>query len=432
MKDILISAIAYVALALTNIASGVLAARLLGPDGRGELAAVLLWPQLFAALTAVAVVDAVVYWIANKDVPHGRVLASAAALGLSVGIPAAAVGMALVPTLYADYRPEVREVATLFFIYVPLGAVALHAIGMFQGSLRIATWNILRVLVNAFYVAFILLFLVLGLASVFSFATSLLLANLAVLVLTIHLIRRAGWLGWRPDFALMKRFVLYIWPIHLGNVLLIVNGRLDQMLISQWQTTSSFGFYAVALGLMGAASGFITLLSALAFPKVASQETAAGKVQVLGRYLRLSILVAVLAAVALIALAPWIIELLYAADFLPASPILRILAVGAIAVACKTILIQGLKAHDKTGAISRAELMALAINAVALLILLRSFGIMGAALAFVLSQTGAAVYLALATRRALDTRLSTLFRPTMADWRLAVEGLRALGGKAKA
>ncbi len=205
MKDVLASGIAYVALALTNVATGVLAARLLGPDGRGELAAVLLWPQLFAALTAIAVVDAVVYWIANKDVPHGRVLASAAALGLAIGIPTAAVGMALVPILYADYRPEVREIATLFFVYVPLGALALHAIGMFQGGLRLATWNLLRVLVNAFYLAFILVFLVLGLASVLSFATSLLLGNLAVLVLTVHLIQRAGWLGWRPDFALMKR-----------------------------------------------------------------------------------------------------------------------------------------------------------------------------------------------------------------------------------
>jgi O-antigen/teichoic acid export membrane protein len=427
MKDILVSGVAYVALALTNIATGVLAARILGPDGRGELAAVLLWPQLFAALTAIAVVDAVVYWIANKDVPHGRVLATAAALGLSIGIPTAAVGMALVPYLYADYRPEVREAATIFFVYVPLGALALHAIAVFQGGLRLATWNLLRVLVNGFHLGFILVFLAIGVASVFSFATSLLLANLAILALTIHLIRRAGWLGWRPDFALMKRFVIYIWPIHLGNVLLILNARLDQILISQWQTASSFGFYAVALGLMGAASGFITLLSALAFPKIASQETAAGKIQVLGRYLRLSILVAVLAAAALIALAPWVIELLFAADFLPASPVLRILAVGAIAVACKTILVQGLKAHDRTGPISRAELVALAINGVGLLILLRAFGIAGAAGAFVLSQTGAALYLALATRRALDTPLATLFRPTIADWRLAVAGLRARG-----
>ena len=124
---------------------------------------------------------------------------------LRVLFPTAAVGMALVPILYADYRPEVREIATLFFVYVPLGALALHAIGMFQGGLRLATWNLLRVLVNAFYLAFILVFLVLGLASVLSFATSLLLGNLAVLVLTVHLIQRAGWLGWRPDFALMKR-----------------------------------------------------------------------------------------------------------------------------------------------------------------------------------------------------------------------------------
>ena len=140
---------------------------------------------------------------------------------------------------------------------------------------------------------------------------------------------------------------------------------------------------------------------------------------------------AVLAAVALIALAPWIIELLYSSQFLPASPILRILAVGAVAVACKTILVQGLKAHDKTGPISRAELTALAVNAVALAILLPAYGIVGAALAFAISQAGAALYLALATRRALDIRLSVLFRPTATDWRLVAAELRALRARGK-
>ena len=64
--------------------------------------------------------------------------------------------------------------------------------------------------------------------------------------------------------------------------------------------------------------------------------------------------------------------------------------------------------------------MALAINAVALLILLQTFGIVGAASAFVISQTVAAIYLAVATRRVLDTRWHILFRPTATDWRLAV------------
>ena len=45
MKDLFVSFIATGAIQLSNLASGILAARLLGPEGRGELAVVILWPS---------------------------------------------------------------------------------------------------------------------------------------------------------------------------------------------------------------------------------------------------------------------------------------------------------------------------------------------------------------------------------------------------
>ncbi len=50
MRDISVSFAATGAIQVVNIATGLLAARLLLPEGRGELAAIMLWPGILAEI----------------------------------------------------------------------------------------------------------------------------------------------------------------------------------------------------------------------------------------------------------------------------------------------------------------------------------------------------------------------------------------------
>ncbi|MCH7540941.1 MAG: hypothetical protein IH999_11195, partial [Proteobacteria bacterium] len=76
MKDLFVSFIAAGAIQLSNLASGILAARLLGPEGRGELAVIILWPSLIAALGALGITESVIYHTANRSEPPARIFAS--------------------------------------------------------------------------------------------------------------------------------------------------------------------------------------------------------------------------------------------------------------------------------------------------------------------------------------------------------------------
>src|SRR6185312_3223369 len=82
-----------------NILTGVISARMLGPDGRGIFAAVSTWPQFFATLAMAGLNSAVVYHM-KKTPEHGSEIAGAAlTLCLAASGIAVAVGAALVPQL---------------------------------------------------------------------------------------------------------------------------------------------------------------------------------------------------------------------------------------------------------------------------------------------------------------------------------------------
>ncbi|MHB1218025.1 MAG: oligosaccharide flippase family protein [Alphaproteobacteria bacterium] len=426
MKDLLSSSIAFGINVLLNLATGVTAARLLGPDGRGELAAIVLWPQLISAIGVALVTDAVIHASAGKSPPYQRIFASAMACGLLLTVPLVIVGLAVESFVYGHYRPEVAVLGRLYLAFVPLTMLATFSAAIFQGSQNFVVWNALGVSVNVGYLSFILLFLAVGGTSVGAFAAASLLANAATLALAIFLLIRRGWAGLKPDPALMKKFLIYGAPIAAANLLLVLGERLDQAVVSQFRGERELGLYVVALGTAGPILGLGAMLGALVLPKVASRESPESRAIVLGRYLRLSIAIAGLATIALIVLAPLLVRILFGAAFLPAASLMQIVILAAVPYVVRRLLGQAFKAHDKTRLVARIELAAVAVGAVSLFALVPWLGVAGAAWAFVAVNLFGTVYSLILARKILGLSAYDLLRPTMEDWRFVLRELALL------
>src|SRR5690349_8489573 len=65
---LLLTVLTQVAVIGINVITGVITARLLGPDGRGEFAAITLWPQVLSGLASMGLPIAATYNICN----HGE------------------------------------------------------------------------------------------------------------------------------------------------------------------------------------------------------------------------------------------------------------------------------------------------------------------------------------------------------------------------
>jgi O-antigen/teichoic acid export membrane protein len=425
MKDLLSSSFAFAINALLNLATGITAARLLGPDGRGELAAIVLWPQLISAIGVALVTDAVIHASAGKSIPMSRIFASATACGFLLTVPLVIVGLTVESFVYGHYRPEVALWGRIYLLFIPLTMLATFSAAIFQGNHNFVVWNALTVSVNVGYLSFILLFLAVDGSSVEAFAAASLLANAATLALAIYLLAKRGWAGLRPDLALMKKFLVYGTPIAVANLVLALGERLDQAVISQLRGERELGLYVVALSTAGPILGLGAMLGALVLPKVAGETSPEGRAVVLGRYLRLSMAIAGLATIVLIAIAPLLVRVLFGAAFLPAAALMQIAILAAVPYVIRRLLGQAFKAYDRTRLVARIELAAVAVGAVCLLTLVPWLGVAGAAWSFVAVNLFGTVYSLILARKLLGMSVRDLLCPTLEDWRFTLREIDA-------
>ncbi len=433
MKDIVSSFTATALIQASNIGSGILLARLLLPEGRGELAAIMLWPSIIGAIGIIGLHEAVAFHAARRPQSAGGILRGSFALGIGLSLLLIPIAALLADAVFADDRPEVREAAFLYVLFIPLHFIASFSVGLFQGMLRFAEWNLLRVLMHVAYVLLIPLFYALGWGGVFGFAAASLLALALVAIAGVIGSRRAGWLARSAADEPLRRSVpalaKYGLTVHLGATVAIVAERLDQMIISLTLSAADLGLFVVAITAARLPLVIASTLGTVAFPKIAAASDETDKQRIFGRYARATMLTVVPAALALAVVMPWLLVWFFGAAFAPAVPLAWVLIAGAVPLSLKTMISSGLKAYDRGVMVAQIEMVTLAASAAALALLVPFYGLMGAAVASLLAQGGALAFMLLRVRQSAGIGPRDLLLPRRADLAVVGDMLAVLKGR---
>jgi len=400
---------------LANIASGILLARILLPEGRGELAAAMLWPVLIASLGIFGIHEAVTYHAARRTRGNDVILISSLVLGCGLAAILAVVGFGIVDVALAGHRAQTLHAAHLYLAFIPINFTCLFVVGLLQGAMHFTEWNILRVLVHVAYALLIPAFYLLDATSIVAFASASLLANGLTAAVGIAMIAARGWL--RPARpAALRELSGYGIKAHVGTMSQVIGEYLDQMVVSIFLSAASLGFYVVALAVARLAAVPAITLGMLAFPKVARAGSIEEQKETFGRYLRVTLMLTLAGAVGIALCADWIIAIFFGPSFLEATRIAQVLAAASFLIASKAVLSSGLKGLNALGAVARGEIVGLVVSAAALALLLPVLGVLGAALAMALAQGAAVTVMAVGTRRHLGISFLQLLRPSRVDF----------------
>jgi O-antigen/teichoic acid export membrane protein len=359
------------------------------------------------------------------------VFAAALWLGLAASAIAMLAGwLIVVPLAYRDYPADTRALAGLLLLIIPLHILGMVFQEMLRGHHRMTAWNLLRVALAAGYVVLILAALALGAADVAGFGVAYLLSHVPPLALALLLCLGAGWGSWRAQRTTMRRLLRYGARIHLGNVVNMLNGRIDQMLVASALSAAAMGLYVVAVTLSQVTATLANSIAMVAWPRAAAAD-AATRPAVIGQFLRLTLVLMIGATALLFAIAPWVVTALFGQAFAETTPIVRILLLGAPPIALREFFVLAFKAYDRTLAISKGELATLVVNAALLAILIPGFGLTGAAVAYVATRWASVLYLGWLLRRELDLAVGALLTPTRDDLDKLIDasrrGLRLIG-----
>ena len=96
---------------VANFCCGVLTARSLGPAGRGQLAALIMWPQFFAYALTLGIPVASIYRVKKEPEKSRAIIGTALAASLVLGFVAMGVGVLILPWSLRAYTPATIRLA---------------------------------------------------------------------------------------------------------------------------------------------------------------------------------------------------------------------------------------------------------------------------------------------------------------------------------
>lgn len=366
--------------------TGILTARMLGPQGRGELAALTLWPMTLIFLCSMGLDAALVFHVGKQQFKLTEVWTAGVFLGAVQTVAVVLMGLLVLPLALREYFAAVRHLSFLFLAFAPFFMIGGQPIAIFRGQVKMTAYNAVRTVAPGVYAAGLVMLFLLHRHSL-SAVVGCQLAGVALLAATGYILLcrwdtlRVVW-----NTGALKGLVSFGWKTQLSNVTAFVNQRIDQLLLSLFIPPHDLGLYVVAvtvtsgMGIFPAAAGTVTFATGTSMkPHDAAR--------IISRSLQASLLWLGVGAVVLFAVVPWAIPWVFGRPFAGSVLACRVLLPGTVALGLNQVLYDGARALNQPALPSYSEGSSLIVTAGCLYLLVPRIGFLGAAIASTLAYT---------------------------------------------
>lgn len=389
-----------------GFATSIIIFRALGPGDSGRLALALGIIGLFSIVGEFGLRDAAVTYIARfmPAIPDRAHAVSRTFLVAKVCLTGFASALAFFASAFIAERfyPD-ADVESL----IKLGAFSLFTGGVLSFSLvilearqkfgAISYLGIVQAVIRA--VLIVILFVVRG-VNVYSLLVVEAIVPFAVFIYSLRFIPRPFFVLRRPlvpDLGTLFHFTKWIAVAAVASAIFL---KLDVLMLSYYRPTTEVGLYAVALALVSRLDILKSAILTTAFPDASRRS----ELSDLRGFVHQSLKLTAIASIALLPLfvvGGFLIQLLYGTAYQDAVPAFYLLLLGFIIGLNSAPVAFVLYPLNQPRWIAVSDLIQLGFNAVLFLILIPPFGMIGAAIAVVLTRVLAAIITFILVRRML-------------------------------
>jgi O-antigen/teichoic acid export membrane protein len=378
----------------------IIAARALGPEGKGIVSAVTVWPAMLAGCFIAGLhTSASVRVAASKRDSTPEVLGNALAYALVVGGLVTAVAVAVVPQLLSHLGEESRALAVWSLVTVPLGILfeVLVAINLACGKFR--RYNVARTVGPLMT---LLLTVVLTLANSVTPGRMVFVTVLSWYLPLFVVARNLPWRQARVNLEHLKQDLSFGLKTHAGTLLSLVNLRLDVLLMSLLVSAVQVGLYSAANSIMIPIAAIGMAASLHATPTLARMAGDGAEIAAQAAWVRRSAVFYLCLSAGLgiiLVLAAPLIPMLLGSEFAPSVLLSQILVPGFVARTYSSVVAGGAVGMRRPWIGNIPEIVAVALTLVLLPPLLAADGARGAAVASTIAYLAAAAVSAITVRR---------------------------------
>jgi O-antigen/teichoic acid export membrane protein len=376
-----------VVIVLAGVLTGVLSARFLLPGGRGELAAVLLWPQLIAGLGLFSLREAITHRASDSAIDHAALTSNGLVAAGLLAVISCVSGLGAMPHLLGAERAYLVPLAQAYLLlFVPSNFLAMTLLAVDHGKQRFSVYNLQRLLPPIIYLIGLVVLWRLNRINV----TNVVYANLigTVCVAGLRLWTLRGFLSLGVRFSEAKLLLKTGLRFHGITILLVLAAQADQVLAVANLSNKEIGLYMVALTM--AASGFGLVVNStydVLFPALSALKGTEDQAHLIGRGLRVTTLLLLTVSISLCILTPWLIPLLFGHAFQGAVVPAQFLLLAYIPVSLRQMTVRAIRGLGETLPATMAEALALLVFISIGWSFARKFGLVGLISAVMLAGT---------------------------------------------
>jgi O-antigen/teichoic acid export membrane protein len=376
-----------VLLQLVLAASGVLSARMLGPHDRGQLALLTLIPSLIAQLGGLGLPLAVTQFVAVDPGAKSRVIRAVVRPAIAQALVLTVVHVAVVGVVVIGGTHEVITAGLVTLATIPFQFLLGYSLAVLQGEQRFLPFNVLRSGPTVLY-AFLL-----GAAWAVGATSLALVALLSVAPLGISgtvafvLVRREPRdnASENTDAIPFRELLRFGLRSFLGSVSPIDSFRLDQLIVAAMFSSSQLGVYVVGSAFMNLNRFIAQSIGMVAAPRVASEVTPDARRRAIWNVTLIAAVFCCAATGLLLAVIPGLLPAIFGAQFSGAVSVAELLVATSFVMGLRRVLTDAARGAGRPTLGGVAEVTSLIALAPAVAIFASRNGLVGVALALLLS-----------------------------------------------
>jgi O-antigen/teichoic acid export membrane protein len=379
------------AVTLMGTVTGVILARVLGPNDRGLLALVLLLPSTLLTVAKLGVTQANVYCVKREGARVAQAATNSLVLALVLGCGIGAIAWMCRATLLTTVMRGVPPWALLLALYrLPVVLMDNYFCGVLQAIDNFSLYN-RRTVLGA--VAIVLLTVIAGLTGHLDLIGAVLIYTVVSTVVIILLLvgtRQLIPYGLRPDLALLGQQVRFGVRSYIQVLAMHLLFRIDVYMVAYYLNPAQTAFYSLALHFTEMILEIPQAVGWVIYPRMASLQKNQVH-QLTAQACRRTVLLTGLGGLGAIVFGPIIVPLWYGRAFAPAVAPLMLATLGMVTMSVFTIISRDFTSRNRQRVNIYAGTMGLLSNVCLNLFMIPHFGISGAALATSVSYTLAAL-----------------------------------------
>jgi len=379
-KSIAQTATFNVAATLAAGLGGVIIARVLGPVGRGEYAAITAWFGVAVIIGQFGQPAALCFYVARDPISAREYVATSRTMLLLTGTVILTLGLLLAPIL-SHGRHGITIGYQIAFATLIISLIGVSYTFPLQAQ-HLHRWNLVKASQPVPSLIGIIVLWRLRLLTLNSALIVLAVSTLLQLGYAYISCRKFGLAPGRTCMKLVRPLAKYGSTQLAASTSATLNLQLDQLVLSQLVPPADLGRYAIAASLTLLPLPLVSAIGNVAFPNLAAKRIALSRANRLQR-------IAVIGAAGLTtgmllplaAAANWLVPFIFGAAYRGAVPLIWILIPGSIFLTSGQVAGDLLRGRNRPAAVAWAQGLGAVSTVLMLIALLPIIGIYGAAVA---------------------------------------------------